>query len=78
MALFEKMIDLDAEVGVSAVKTMAGLVFEIDGDDRNTEIDLIEVLLQLSAVRSEIRSLETVVFLLVPRLVNVITKKQYP
>ena len=78
MAAFEKMIDLDAEVGVSAVKTMAGLVFEIDGDGRDTEIDLIEVPLQLVVVGSEIRSLETVVFLLVPRLVDVVTEEQYP
>ena len=78
MATFEKMIDLNAEVGVSAVKTMAGLVFEIHGNGRDTEIDLIEVSLQLGAVGSEIWSLETVVFLLVLRFVDAVTEEQYP
>ena len=78
MAAFEKMIDLDVEVGVSVVKTMAGLIFEIDGNGRDTEIDLIDVPLQLGAVGPEIRSLEIIVFFLVPRLVDVVTEEQYP
>lgn len=43
MIICEKIIDLDAEVGVSAMKILVGLVFEIYGDNGDTEIDLIEV-----------------------------------
>lgn len=38
-----KIIDLNAEVGVSAIKIMANLLFEIDGNGKDTGIDLIEV-----------------------------------
>ena len=45
MAAFEKMINLDPEMKMSAVKTMAGFVFKIDSENRDKEIDLIEILL---------------------------------
>lgn len=41
-ATFEKMIDLDSEVGVSAMKTIVGLVFEINGNDRYIKMALIK------------------------------------
>lgn len=44
MAVFEKMIDWEAEKGVFAMKTIVGLVeFEICDDDRDTKIDLVDV-----------------------------------
>lgn len=45
MAAFKKIISLDAKVRMFAAKTMADLVFEIDENDRDTEVDLIKVLL---------------------------------
>lgn len=51
IVVFQKMISLDIEVKVFVVKTMADLVFEIDGNSKNTDIDLMEFLLQLSMVR---------------------------
>lgn len=77
IAAFEKMINLDAEVGVSVVKIMVGLIFGIDGNGKNTEINLIKVLLQLSVIRFKIWSLEIVLFLLIPCFVDIVTKKQY-
>lgn len=43
IATFKKMIDLNAEVQVFTMITMAGFVFEIDGNGRDIEIDLIKV-----------------------------------
>lgn len=37
------MIGLDAEVRVSAMKIIVSFVFEIDGNDKNIEINLIKV-----------------------------------
>lgn len=74
MATFEKMIGLDAEVKMSAMKTIAGLVFEIDGDGINIEIGLIEVLFQLNVIMSEIESFETIVDYLVYDLVIFVLK----
>lgn len=73
----EKMIDLDAEIGVSAIKIMVDFVFEIDSNGKDTEIDLIKVFLQLGIVGFKIWSLKTVVFFLVPCLIDIITKEQY-
>ena len=90
----EKMIDLDAEEVVSAVKiiyldaevsvekTMVALVFEIDVGGIHTAMTLMNqdttVLLQIIVLGSEIRCLGTVVFPLVPRLVDVVTEEQQP
>lgn len=44
MATFEKMIDFDVVVEVSTVKKMASLIeFEICGNGRNMEIDLVNI-----------------------------------
>lgn len=75
MAAFEKMIDLNAELKVFAVKTIASLVFEIDGNGRDIKIVLIEIPSLLGAIESEIWSLETVVFLLIPCFVNIVIKE---
>lgn len=45
MAIFEKKIDLNTKMRVIVIKTIAGLVFEIDNNNRDIKIDLIEVLL---------------------------------
>lgn len=78
MTAFKKMIRLDIEVGVSTMKIMAGLIFEIDSNGRDTEIDLIKILLQLSVVGSEIRFLKTIVIHLVYCLVIFVFKDKYP
>ena len=75
-----KIIYLDAEVSVE--KTMVALVSEIDGGSIHTAMTLMNqdttVLLQIVVLGSEIRCLGTVVFPLVPRLVDVVTKDEYP
>ena len=72
-----KIIDLDAEV--SAEKVMVALVFEIDGGNIHMAMILMNqdttVLFQIIILASEIRCLGTVVFSLVLRLVDVITKE---
>lgn len=77
MTVFKKMINLNAELKVLTVKTIASLVFEINGNGRDIKIVLIEILPQLGAIEFEIWSLETVVFFLIPCFVNVVTKEQY-
>ena len=76
---FEKMMDLDAEVSVE--KTMVALVFEIDGGGIHMAMTLMNqdttVLLQI-VLGSEIRYLGTIVFPLVPRLVDVVIEDEYP
>lgn len=73
-----KIIYLDAEMFVE--KTIVAFIFEMNGSGIHTAIILmsqdITVLLQIIALGSEIRYLRTVVFLLVPCLVNVVTKEQ--
>lgn len=64
MTTFEKMINLDAKVEVSTIKTIAGLIFEIDCNGKDTKIDLIEILLQLVKIGFKIRSLKIVIFFL--------------
>lgn len=39
------MIDLNAEVGIFVVKIIMSLGFKINGNNKNREIDLIEILL---------------------------------
>lgn len=51
ITVFKKMISLDIEVEVFVVKTMVSFVFVIDGNSKNTKIDLMEFLFQLSVVR---------------------------
>ena len=79
------MIGLAA--GVFAVKMAAAEslvleIVEIDGDGIHTEMDLIEqdikVPLQLVVMRSEIRSLETVIIHLVCCLAIFAFKDEYP
>lgn len=41
-AAFKKIIDLNDELGVSAIKTMASLIFEVDDNGRYTEMALIK------------------------------------
>lgn len=45
MVFFEKMIGLDVDMGMSIIKIIVGLIFKIDENSRNIEINLIEVLL---------------------------------
>lgn len=63
------MIELDAEVEVSAfaAEDIVLEAVEIDGDGNHTT-----VLLQIVVLRSDIRCLETAVFLLVCCLVDVV------
>lgn len=75
IAAFEKMINLDAEMKLSTIKTMAGLLLKIDSNGKNKEIDLIEIPLQLGMIGSKIESLETVVFLLIFCLIDIIIKE---
>ena len=93
-AAFEKMMDLDAEEMVSAVKiidlnakvstekAMVALVFEIDGGGIHMVMALMNknttVLFKIVVLGSEIRYLRTVVFPLVLCLVDVVTEEQYP
>lgn len=72
------MINLDTKIKVSTVKIMVSLIFEIDSNGRDIEIDLIKVLLQLGMVRFKIRYFKTVIFFFVFCLVGVVTKEQYP
>ena len=75
-----KIIDLDAEV--STEKIMVAPVFEINVSGIHTVIALMNqettMLLQIVMLVSEIRCLGTLVFLLVPRLADIVTKEQYP
>ena len=75
-----KIIGLDAEV--SAEKAMVALVFEIDGGNIHIAIVLMNqdttALFQIVVMASEIRCLRTIIFPLVPRLIDVVTEKQYP
>ena len=79
-AAFKKMIGLDAEEVVCAVKIMVALVFEIDGNNIHMEMALMNqntmVLLQIVVLGSEIWYLGTAVFLLVSCLVDIVTKEQ--
>lgn len=50
MVAFEKMIDLNTELGVSTIKIILGFVFEINSNGRDIKIDLIEILIQLSII----------------------------
>ena len=74
-----KIIYLDAEVSVE--KTMVALVFEINTSSIHTAMTLINqdiiVLFQIVVLVSEIRFLGTVVFLLVPWLVDIVIKDEY-
>lgn len=74
-----KMIDLNAEV--SAEKILVVLVFEIDDNSIHIEMALIDqntiVLLQTIMVRSEIWYLETLIFLLVCCLINIVITDEY-
>ena len=45
IGVFKKMIGLDVEVWVFDIKIITDLVFEIDGNGRDTKIGLIEILL---------------------------------
>ena len=78
----EKMIDLDAEEVVFAVKIMVAHFFEIDSSGIHMAVALmsqnITVQLHIDVLASEIRCLGTVVFILVLRLVDVVTKEQQP
>ena len=74
-------------VGVSAMKMAAAerlilKAVEIDGDGMHTEMDLIKqdikILLQLTIVGSEIRSLETIVDHLVCCLAIFAFEDEYP
>lgn len=65
IAILEKIISLNTKVRVTVVKTILDIIFEIDGNSRDKEIDLIVVLLQLDVLGSEIRFLETIVVHLV-------------
>ena len=92
-AAFEKMMDLDAKEVVFAVKiigldaevsvekAMVALVFEIDGSGIHMAMTLmnqdITVLFQIVVLASKIRCLGTIVFPLVPCLVEVVTEEQY-
>ena len=75
-----KIIYLDTEVSIK--KTMVALMFEINGGGIYTAKTLINqdtmMLLQIVVLEFEIRCLETVVFLLVPRFVDVVIKDEYP
>ena len=75
-----KIIDLNTEI--SAEKVMMALIFEIDGGSIYIAMVLINqdtmVLFQIVVLTSEIWCLRTVVFPLVPRLVDVVIKEQYP
>lgn len=51
ITVFKKMISLDIEVEVFVIKTMVSFVLVIDGNSKNTKIDLMEFLFQLSVVR---------------------------
>ena len=53
MAAFEKMINLDITLGIFAVKIILSLVLKIDSNGRDIKIDLIEILIQLSIIRSK-------------------------
>ena len=70
-----KIIDLDIEMGVSAIKTITSLVFEVNSNNRHIKIALIEqniiVLFQAVIVGSEI-------WYLVYCLVILIFKDEYP
>lgn len=54
MTAFKNMIGLDAKVGIFLVKTIAGFIFVINGNSKDTEVDLIEFSLQLSVIESKI------------------------
>lgn len=92
-AASEKMMDLDAkervfvikiidlDIKMSAKKTIIALVFEINGSSIYTVMVLMNrdtiVLFQVVLLATEICYLETIIFLLVPCLINVVTKEQY-
>ena len=75
-----KIIDLNAKV--SAKKTMVALVFEIDSSGIYMAMVLINqdttMLFQIIVLAFEIQYLGTILFPLVPCLVDVVTKEQYP
>lgn len=48
------MINLNAKIKMFAVKIIVCLIFKIDRDSRNIEIDLIKVLLQFSIIEFKI------------------------
>lgn len=60
------MLDLDTKVKISAIKIMISLVFEIDGNNKYIKIALIKqtimVLFQAIIVKSEIRYLKLIMF----------------
>lgn len=67
---------------MSAEKAMIALVFEIDNSSIYMAMVLMNqgttVLFQIVMLISKIQCLRTVVFLLVLRLADVVTKEQYP
>lgn len=61
------------------MKTIASLIeFEICGNSRDMEIDLVDVTLWLSIMRFEIRFLQTFVVQLVYYLVIFVFEDEYP
>lgn len=61
-----------------AIKTMTSLVFKINGNNKNIEIDLIEVLLQLGVIGSKVLSPKTVSIYLVYCFIIFVLKVEYP
>lgn len=49
-------------IKMPTIKIITGLIFEINCNNRNTEIDLIKILLQLNVLRSEISYSKIVTF----------------
>lgn len=56
---------------------MASLVFEIHSNDKNIELDLIEILLQLDIIELKIRFIEIIIIYLIFCLVIFILKDEY-
>lgn len=68
------MIRLNIKVKVFDMKTMAGFVFKIDSNNRDTEINLIKILLQFDIVGFKIQSLQIIIIYLVRCLIFLYSK----
>lgn len=60
------------------MKIMASLVFKINGNNKDIEIDLIEVLLQLGVIESKVLSPKTVSIYLVCCFIIFVFEVEYP